>query len=228
MWPADLQNRERRVTVPSMDRISSPAPPDGPDASPSARKSALRRLALQKRAALGGQEREAASHVIAARLAEWLPDILKTRNIPSHPPILAGYWPIRDEVDPRPAMHALEQAGFALVLPAIVHDQLVFRRYCSADSLVKGPFNTLEPGPDQPALNPDIMLVPLVGFDSGGNRLGYGAGFYDRAQAGFGGRRPLTIGLAFECQLLPDLPVEPHDQPLDGVLTERDLRLGTV
>ncbi|HER35369.1 MAG: 5-formyltetrahydrofolate cyclo-ligase [Halothiobacillaceae bacterium] len=66
----------------------------------------------------------------------------------------------------------------------------------------------------------DALLIPLVGFDAQGNRLGMGAGFYDRALAQRHGRRPLAIGVAFACQEVDSLPVDPWDQPLDYVVTD--------
>jgi 5-formyltetrahydrofolate cyclo-ligase len=124
----------------------------------------------------------------------------------------------------RSDMQALEQAGFSLALPVIAGESLLFRRYRTGDSLVAGRFNTFEPAPDCETVTPACVLVPLVAFDGQCQRLGYGAGFYDRMLAGFGAARPLTLGLAYECQYLAELPVDGHDQPLDLVLTESDLR----
>ena len=81
-----------------------------------------------------------------------------------------------------------------------------------------------EPFGDAPEIQPAAMIVPLSAFDRRGHRIGYGAGFYDRMLAGFGAAPPLTLGLAYECQYLAELPVDGHDQPLDLVLTESDLR----
>lgn len=183
-------------------------------------KSRLRHLALERRASLPDPERLEASRRIGGTVAH-----LFSTEFANHPQaIVAGYWPIRDEIDPRPAMTALEQAGYSLALPVIAGDSLHFHRYRTGDTLVKGRFNTREPAADSPIVTPAFVLVPLVAFDGQCQRLGYGAGFYDRMLAGFGAARPLTLGLAYECQCLPELPVDGHDQPLDLVVTESDLR----
>ena len=74
-----------------------------------------------------------------------------------------------------------------------------------------------------------VVLMPLVGFDDSGNRLGNGAGFYDRLLAGRLGKRgaPVLVGLAFECQRCPKLPAAPHDVPLDAVVTEHGIQFFT-
>ena len=193
-------------------------------------KSRVRREALARRAALSETERAQASQHIGERIAR-----LFSTEFANHPQaIVAGYWPIRDEVDPRFAMQALEQAGFSLALPVIAGESLLFRRYRTGDPLVAGRFKTFEPADGCETVTPAFVLVPLVAFDGQCQRLGYGAGFYDRMLAGFDAAnplpphpvpaRPLTIGLAYECQYLAELPVDGHDQPLDLVLTGSDLR----
>lgn len=136
---------------------------------------------------------------------------------------VSGFWPIRSEIDPRPLMASLEQRGAQLCLPAVVdRTTIVFRRYVSGDPLVDGGFGTAAPGPNAPECDPQIMLVPLSAFDGDGNRIGYGAGHYDRAVARLieQGRKPVLIGLGFECQRMPGVPAEAHDVPLDAVVTE--------
>jgi 5-formyltetrahydrofolate cyclo-ligase len=183
-------------------------------------KTEIRRLALARRRQLSDSGRIAASQ----RIGERVLDLISTEYSANPHIIVAGYWPIRDELDPRLAMQALEQAGFSLALPVIAGQSLRFRRYRTGDLLVAGRFNTFEPAPDCETVTPACVLVPLVAFDGQCQRLGYGAGFYDRMLAGFGAARPLTLGLAYECQYLAELPVDGHDQPLDLVLTESDLR----
>ena len=187
-------------------------------------KSRLRRLALARRANLSDQERVVSSQ----RIAQAVSSLFSSEFAHSPKTIVAGYWPIRGEVDPRFAMLALEQAGFSLALPAIAGESLRFHRYLTGDTLVAGRFNTYEPAEDSPVVIPAFVLVPLVAFDGQCQRLGYGAGFYDRMLAGFGATRPVTVGLAYECQLVSEVPVDDHDQPLDLVLTESDQRRRTV
>jgi 5-formyltetrahydrofolate cyclo-ligase len=82
----------------------------------------------------------------------------------------------------------------------------------------------MEPPPEAKEVLPDLLFVPLAAFDRKGGRLGYGAGFYDRTLAKLRALKPIkAVGVAFEVQELQDLPQEPHDEPLDYVLTERKL-----
>ena len=83
--------------------------------------------------------------------------------------------------------------------------------------LEAGPLGLMQPKPDAETVVPDVLFVPLVGFTAAGERLGQGGGHYDRWLA----KRPdtLTIGMAWDCQLVDELPLEPHDQPLDAVVT---------
>jgi 5-formyltetrahydrofolate cyclo-ligase len=88
--------------------------------------------------------------------------------------------------------------------------------------LVSTGFGTVGPGADAAVLDPDIMLVPLSAFDRTGHRIGYGAGYYDRAieRLWQKGLDPQLIGIAFDCQEVPSVPAEPHDVRLDAILTE--------
>ncbi len=138
--------------------------------------------------------------------------------------IVSGFWPIRDEIDPRPLMDALRARGHALCLPAIVDGDLVFRRLTRETVLVPAGFGTAEPPADADALVPDCMLVPLAAFDRRGGRIGYGRGYYDRAIAHIGtarGAPPATVGIAFSLQEVESVPEENHDRRLDRILTER-------
>ena len=108
-----------------------------------------------------------------------------------------------------------------MALPAI-HDQtLQFRLIRLGDLLQDGPHTTFQPGPDRPLCRPKVLLVPLIAFDRALNRLGQGAGYYDRAIASLRQEGEVqAIGIAYECQRLEMLPAEPHDQKLDLVITE--------
>jgi 5-formyltetrahydrofolate cyclo-ligase len=137
---------------------------------------------------------------------------------------VAGYWPIRGEIDPRPILLALSHSGVALALPVIVADDLVFRAWQPWQPLVPaGGFGTLGPPPGAASVTPRILLVPLAAFDRSGARLGYGKGYYDRAIARLGVPGPVTtIGLAFACQEVAQVPTAPHDRRLDAIVTERE------
>ncbi|RJE81326.1 5-formyltetrahydrofolate cyclo-ligase [Paracoccus sp. JM45] len=170
-------------------------------------KNTLRQQALQARAQ-GGDHAALNRHLIAA--------LAPHRN-----KVLAGYWPMRDEADPRAAMAA--HAG-PLCLPVVAGRArpLVFRHW-DGQPLQSGAFGTSHPGPDASEMTPQVLIVPLAGFDRSGNRIGYGGGFYDRTLQILRESGPVTaIGLAFACQELPAIPAEEFDQPLDLIITDRE------
>ena len=136
--------------------------------------------------------------------------------------VLAGYWPMRGEADPRPAMQA-HQGPLCLPVVTGKAQPLIFRQW-RGDDLVPGAYGTSHPADSAPVLIPSILIVPLAGFDRQGNRLGYGGGFYDRTlQALRDQGVVVAIGFAFAAQELSDIPAEPFDQPLDIVVTEKEL-----
>jgi 5-formyltetrahydrofolate cyclo-ligase len=98
---------------------------------------------------------------------------------------------------------------------------LVFRLWRAGEPLARSPFGVPEPGPDAPAVDPDLVLVPLLAFDRAGRRLGYGQGHYDRTLAALRARRRvLAIGLAFAAQEAERVPTDDRDALLDGIVTE--------
>jgi 5-formyltetrahydrofolate cyclo-ligase len=142
--------------------------------------------------------------------------------------IVSGFLPIRSEADIRPLMKRLGQRGARLCVPVILDKQtIVFREFLPGAPLVSSGFGTVGPGPEAPVLDPDIMLVPLSAFDRTGHRIGYGAGYYDRAieRLWQKGLDPKLIGIAFDCQEVPSVPAEPHDVRLDAILTESGLSI---
>ncbi|MCY4231876.1 MAG: 5-formyltetrahydrofolate cyclo-ligase [Alphaproteobacteria bacterium] len=134
---------------------------------------------------------------------------------------IAGYWPVRREIDPRPLLLALGARGRLIALPVTGPRGAVleFRLWRPGDMLTPGPFGLWEP--TGPPAEPDVLLVPLLAFDACGNRLGYGGGYYDRTIAATGA---LAIGAAYAAQKVEAVPVGPHDRPLAGIVTEHDLR----
>lgn len=140
-----------------------------------------------------------------------------------HRAVVAGYRPMRSEIDPLPLMAALVKHGAELALPTMQGEgmPLLFRRWQEGERLTLGAFGVEEPAPEAAAVVPDLVLVPLVGVDRDGVRLGMGKGFYDHTLAGLRERgRVLAVGLAFEAQRVGQLPAEPHDQNLDALVTE--------
>ncbi|MGE4061775.1 MAG: 5-formyltetrahydrofolate cyclo-ligase [Rhodospirillaceae bacterium] len=176
-------------------------------------KMALRRAMLERRRAA----HLAGSTDAAVAVARQAVDVLDART--KH---IAGYWPLGDELDPRPALEALWNAGALLALPVVAGQGqvLIFRSWKPGDALDQGPFGTQHPNPRAPIVGPHILFVPLIAFDLQGARLGYGAGYYDRTLASLRAQGAVTaIGLAYDAQRVDSVPADPHDQPLDGVIT---------
>ena len=139
---------------------------------------------------------------------------------------VAGYIAQGAELDPAPLMAALAEAGISLALPAAVSREapLVFRAWAPAAALAPDAFGIPAPLADQAQVSPTALIVPLLAFDRRGGRLGQGAGVYDRAIAALGAdRRPFLLGYAYAGPEVEDLPLEPHDQRLDAILTEAGL-----
>ena len=176
-------------------------------------KAALRSAALERRDGLPADVRRASSHAVADRVLAIL-----TAARPTGP--VAGFWPIRSEIDPRPVLERLAGLDIPLCLPAVTADGLQFRLWRPGDPLRAAGFGLSEPPPQAAACTPDVMLVPLAAFDRRGHRIGYGAGHYDRAIARLCPR--LTLGLAFSVQAVETVPDEPHDRALDWIVTERE------
>jgi 5-formyltetrahydrofolate cyclo-ligase len=177
----------------------------------------LRRAALAKRDALPAPDRAAAAEAVAARVFPVL--------IPAGA-IVSGYSPMKSELNPVPLMRKLADVGAQLALPVVQGrgKPLIMRGWSFGAPLVSGVWGIREPGPDAPEVFPDIMLVPLAAFDRRGYRIGYGAGYYDMTITRVRAMKPVVaIGLAFAAQEADNVPSEPHDAPLDLVLTEKDV-----
>lgn len=141
--------------------------------------------------------------------------------------VIAGYLPIRSEPDLRPLLARFRERGARLCLPVVLdRTTIVFRAFTRGAELVDTGFGTSGPGLEATVLDPDMLLMPLSAFDAAGNRLGYGAGHYDRAIARLHarGQSPRLTGVAFAFQEVESLPAEPHDMALEMILTEQGLR----
>lgn len=139
---------------------------------------------------------------------------------------VSAYWPMRDELDPRPLLLALSARGHPLCLPVVVGKAmpLTFRAWRPGDPLVGARFGTQVPQDSAVEAVPEVLLVPLLAFDRSGYRLGYGGGFYDRTLAALRvERQVLAVGLAYAGQEAPEVPHEPTDRRLDALVTEREL-----
>jgi len=140
--------------------------------------------------------------------------------------VLSAYWPIKGEPDLRALMAELHEAGVTLALPVVEtrFAPLVFRRWTPQTRMVRGDWNIPVPPPEADRLTPGITLAPVMGWDGAGYRLGYGGGYFDRTLAALS-PRPVTIGIGLEAARLPTIFPQPHDIPLDVILTEAGVQV---
>lgn len=204
------QRHDRGATFPH-DRIARPQPP-GP--APQAPPGAPRAPPLQQRLAARALYRQLAQHPLFRR----------ARHI-------ALYLPNDGEIDPRPLLRAAQKRGKATYLPVLApwpRTRMVFQRVGSGERWTRNRFRISEPladaGRQRKAWALDLVLLPLVGFDEQGGRLGMGGGFYDRSLAYLArrknGHKPTLIGLAHECQKVDRLALASWDIPLAGTVTD--------
>jgi 5-formyltetrahydrofolate cyclo-ligase len=178
-------------------------------------KAELRRAALARRDALPPVERQQAAEAIAARpfpVAEGA--------------IVSGFLPIKSEINPLPLMRKLAGAGARLALPVVAGAgrPLIMRAWSFGEPLEAGVWGIREPSARAPAVLPDVLIVPLLAFDRRGQRIGYGAGYYDMTIAALRAERAVVaVGIAFAAQEIEQVPASPRDAPLDLVLTEREV-----
>jgi 5-formyltetrahydrofolate cyclo-ligase len=180
-------------------------------------KAALRLEAHAARSALSQAQRSEAAATVAQLFFE---DIaLRSSDV------VAAYWRIRDELDCQPILVRLMDSNQTVVLPVVVgaEQPLELRVWEQGASLYEAGFGTLAPSELAPQTEPDIVIMPLLGFDSQGTRLGYGGGYYDRTLAHMN-KTPKLIGLAFAAQELDSIPRDSHDVPLDAIITEAGVR----
>ena len=180
-------------------------------------KSDLRKATLARRDALPAAERMAAAEAIAART---FPVAVASGAV------VSGFMPLNSEISPLPLMRKLSDVGARLALPVVVGRglPLSMRAYAFGDELVKGVWGIRVPPPEAPEVAPDLLLVPLLAFDRSGNRLGYGAGYYDMTIAALRAKKPVVaVGIAFAVQEVDVVPTSPRDVRLDLVLTENEI-----
>lgn len=180
-------------------------------------KSRLRAEAMTRRDALSADQRQAAAEAIAARQ---FPLPIRTGTI------VSGFMPLKSEINPLPLLRKLAGEGARLALPVVGGrgQPLVMREWTWGEPLAAGVWGIREPLAQAPAVDPDIVLTPLLAFDRARHRLGYGGGYYDLTIAQLRGRKTIVaVGLAFAVQEVFTVPVTPRDAPLDLVLTEREV-----
>ena len=179
-------------------------------------KKAIRRDAVARRDSLPPAERAKAAETIAARPFP----ITITPSM-----IVSGFSPLKSEINPVPLMRALADLGGQLALPVVAGKgkPLIMRAWSFGEPLDSGVWGIREPRPEAPEVDPDILIIPLLAFDRRGNRIGYGAGYYDMTIARLRAMKPVVaVGIAFAAQEIDVVPVTPRDARLDLVLTERE------
>lgn len=140
-----------------------------------------------------------------------------------HRGIIALCWPYKNEYDARYVVRGMRARGARTVLPVVLKPRtpMIFREWHPGVKMVAGVYGILYPAEGEPIV-PDSVLLPMNGFDGGAYRLGYGGGFFDRTLASLS-KRPLVIGVTFELARIDTIYPQPHDIPMDYVVTERGL-----
>ncbi len=167
---------------------------------------------LRARAALSAEAYEDKSRAVIERL------LSRFGNLAAG--VVGAYSPFRGEIDPGSFLESVTARGGAVALPVVVGRDLplVFRLWEPGDAMEAGVMGIPHPALDQ-RVEPDVLIVPLVGFDAGGYRLGYGGGYYDRTLAA-ARKKPVTIGIGFELARLETIYPQPYDVPLNFIVTE--------
>jgi 5-formyltetrahydrofolate cyclo-ligase len=137
---------------------------------------------------------------------------------------LGGYYSSNYEIDDLEILDFLEKKNYKISLPIIKkNNQMNFFKWSKNDPLKINKYGIPEPVSSK-ILYPDILLVPLVGYDDNLNRLGYGGGFYDRYIEKIEKiKKIIKIGLAFSCQKIKSVPINQHDKKLDFIITEKEI-----
>jgi len=180
------------------------------------RRADLRKRLITERLELAPAVRAAAERAIVRALI--------THFGLANPGVVAGFWPHQGEPSVHGALLRVIDLGgqIAMPAPALPREPMEFRSWGPRSKMVPGLGGVLQPASGRP-LRPDLLLIPMVGFDAKGYRLGYGGGYYDRTLAALAPRPP-TIGVAFERARLRDLDPQVHDIALDAIVTEEGFR----
>lgn len=191
-------------------RAPAAQPASGASEAQSA-KAALRRSLAAARAAIDPQQKNAWDAAIGAALLTWW----RAQPVPS----IGVYWPLRGEADLSIAYAELAQNGVRLALPVVVARDaaLGFAEWVPGEAMHKDEMGIAVPENLRMVARPPALLVPCLGFNAQGYRLGYGGGFYDRTLEAH--PRPITLGIAYSC-LAAEFASAPHDVALDRVITE--------
>ena len=177
-------------------------------------KAALRKALMLARAQIEPQQKALWDAAIAAAILAWW------RSLGAQAPASIGvYWPLRGEPDLSSAYAELANSGVRLALPVVVERDapLGFAQWTPGDAMLADRMGVAVPAQLRMIGRPPALLIPCLGFNAGGYRLGYGGGYYDRTLEP--APRPRTVGVAYACQQA-SFASAPHDVALDRVITE--------
>ena len=174
-------------------------------------RNAERNRLIASRLAIPAAERVNHATAIADQL-----DTLVPFDVEVH---VSVYWPFRGEPDLRPWMKSLSARGIEVALPQVAEKgkPLIFRRWHQGAQLARGIWNIPYPA-DGPLVTPSVVIAPLVGFDPHNFRLGYGGGYFDRTIAAME-RKPMVIGVGHTSLAIETIYPQPHDIPMDWIVT---------
>ena len=135
--------------------------------------------------------------------------------------ILGLYWPILYELDTRPLIKVLSEMNLKLALPIIKEGKMIFKKWMISEPLFYNSYNFYSPLAKAKYTKPDILIVPVLAFDSEGYRLGYGKGYYDKYYSK--NKQLKYYGYGYNAQYIKSLPNDPHDLKLKHVITEKKI-----
>ena len=181
---------------------------------------------VKRKARSAASKRRAEAH---ERLKDSAGMTLAARGLPEGLPfktgIVSGFIPYKSEITTMPLLNALRRQGWETCLPVVIaaEEPLLFRAWTPGEPLMPGVWDIPIPLEQAPEVLPDVLLVPLLAFDRGGYRLGYGGGFYDRTLEKLRVLKSVVaIGIAYHAQMVDEVPRGPYDAPLDYVMTEEE------
>ena len=181
---------------------------------------------VKRKARTAASKRRAEAHEL---LKDSAGIALAERGLPGglggRPGIVSGFMPYKSEITTIPLLSRLQREGWQTALPVVMApgEPLVFRAWAPGEPLVPGLWDIPVPPETAPEVIPGVLLVPMLAFDRRGYRLGYGGGFYDRTLEKLRTLKTVAaVGVAYHAQLSDEVPVGPHDAPLDYVMTEQE------
>jgi 5-formyltetrahydrofolate cyclo-ligase len=179
------------------------------------RKAQRARLLEQRRSLPADAHRQASETIMRE---------LHARLLGAKHEMIGCYWPFHREFNCVPYMREILKSGGRVALPVVIArgKPLEFRNWSEDAKMESGVWNIPHPA-SGPSVTPSLLIIPLVGFDDEGYRLGYGGGYYDVTVASFA-VRPLLVGVGFEFSRLASIYPQPHDQPMDVIVTEARVR----